>query len=158
MPGSHTSRGTIRSGWVTRVSSYQLWKSATRHWAILTRIENANGLEQTEGQPFFWIGWGRTTIEVLAPRRGGLLIGGTFFPGPSFPQTSQRVLQTSTSGGYESTFTTHGGHDSFTIPVGKGQTSIWLVALAQPTQLQQPNGDTRPLVLGIRDLRVLSFQ
>jgi hypothetical protein len=47
-----------------------------------------------------------------------------------------------------------GGPESVHVPLMRGNTVIRIEALDAPTVLVQPNGDRRPLVVGIQGMRI----
>ena len=53
--------------------------------AVIESIENKNGLEQLNGEPFFWAGNGVTTIGVYSASPGQLNLRAHFILGPSLP-------------------------------------------------------------------------
>lgn len=118
-------------------------------------VNNPNGIELWAGEQGFWIGTEETKIQILAPRRGRAVLAGEFIPGPSLPDQPSRRILISADGGYETTITIEkSGPYVYSIPVAAGMNQIIFRALDQPTITRQPNGDTRPLVLGIKGLRV----
>jgi hypothetical protein len=133
---------------------YRLWDTAGNLWARITKISNANGLEQLDGHQFFWIGHGDTTIEVATSEAGLLRIKATFVPGPSVPNQQQRSLLVTSSAGYSQQETFNGGFQEIVLPVPAGATTITLRPLDQPMNASSASGDLRPLVLGVKAIAV----
>jgi hypothetical protein len=135
-------------------SDYQLWKLDTSVGIVPLRLENQNGLETVDGERFFWIGQGDTILEVLTSTGGVLHLVGAFLPGPSVTDRTGRKLLVMTDAGYQSQLTLLGGNRSISLPVPAGATKITLRPLDKPTKTVLPNGDTRPLILGVKGLTV----
>ncbi len=133
-------------------ASFALWR-AEGGWAVPLAVGNPNGLEGTPSDPFFWIGKGETTVEVLAARPGEVTLVGLFAAGPSRSGGGPRRL--SVHSGDCAAEVVADGRCAIRVPVPAGRSIIRLQALDQPTVEVLPNGDTRPLLLGVRDL---SFQ
>jgi hypothetical protein len=130
---------------------FQLWRARSPHWALPVVLTNANGLESLDGAPFFWVGGKPTALELVAGAPGRVTLRGTFTPGPGIPGVADRSLRLSTSAGYTRELHTTGGAFALTLPVPAGRSTISLQSLDEalgPT----PNGDSRPLLLGVRGL------
>ena len=151
--------GTSSPSQVWSRGSYSLWDFTGGDWVIIADVQNLNGIERTEGgEHFFWVGQGDTMIKVRSTRRGIVILGGYFNPGPSLPETYVRRLLISTDQGYEREEVFTGEGDGFiSVPVAEGTTQIVLHPLDKPTVAQLPNGDTRPLLLGVKGLRIESL-
>jgi hypothetical protein len=139
---------------------YHLWQlSSGEDWLFLRDFINANGLEDWGGELGFWLGQGDTEIDLIASRNGQLEISGYFTPGPSLPDKTTRRILITTDQGYNREVTLDGeGTHELSIPVTMGQNSITLRPLDKPTLDILPNGDTRPLLVGIRGLHIVNFQ
>jgi hypothetical protein len=133
---------------------YRLWHHPRAGFALLQEIRNANGLEQLHSRPFFWMGQGDSSLTVLATREGVAELEATFLPGPSVPDSDDRCLAVITRAGGETTVTIPAGLHRLLVPVKAGRNTIVLRCLDRPDGKPQANGDTRPLVVGVLDLRV----
>ncbi len=126
--------------------------------ARIGAIDSPNGLEQVEGQPFFWLGAGPATVHVVSDAAGTGFLTADLVAGPSLsPTVTTRRLQirvATTGRSYDVVVAS--GPWTLPIDVGAGETVVQIEALDHPTLLQQANGDRRPLVLGVRNLRVNS--
>ena len=137
---------------------YSLWQLPRAGWILVNSVRNANGIEDWEGEPGLWLGQGDTEIHLIANRDGRVGLSGHFVPGPSLPETSVRRLMVRTDRGYEKEETfIREGVDLIFVPVAEGTNTIVLHTLDKPTVAQLPNGDTRPLLLGVKGLRVESL-
>jgi len=76
-----------------------------------------------------------------------------FHMGPSLPDKPFRELVLKTSGGYVAQLLLRGGPESIDVPVLAGVTEILLIPTDLPSVKTQPNGDSRPLLLGVQGLR-----
>jgi hypothetical protein len=129
---------------------YHLWETDIRRGATITAITNAGGVQQLDGERFFWMGQDNTTLDVFAQKRGVLHLMATFLPGPSVPDQAGRQLLVMTDAGYRSQFTLIGGDQSISLPVPAGNTKVTLRSLDKPTTTAASNGDPRPLILGVK--------
>ncbi|MDM8542680.1 hypothetical protein QUF90_16520 [Desulfococcaceae bacterium HSG9] len=122
---------------------------------MVYKIQNHNGLETVEGEPFFWIGKGDTEIRLLSSIHGTAEISAEFFGGPSLPEKPYRRLLVLTDRDYESEIVIlKNGHLAIPFPVRKGENRIILRPLDKPTVDVHPNGDTRPLLVGVKGMVV----
>src|SRR5207237_2578265 len=101
-PFQQADCGDLLPVWTGR--RFRLCRQGNGAWAIPTGFDNPNGLEGPAEQPFFWIGKGTTTIDVLANRPGTVAVQGEFGWGPSLPETNRRRLRIRTSAGYQNEF------------------------------------------------------
>jgi hypothetical protein len=147
--------GRLRDG----VENGAVWTNGTfsvlpEDVAQIVSVSNPYGLETLDGQPFVWIGTDAISFRVMVPRTGHYAIrGSAFVPGPSLPERSKRILEIAV--GLKISHTEF-GPDSNGIPVNleKGENIIRIACLDRPTRLKMPNGDTRPLLLGIKGYRI----
>lgn len=135
---------------------YFMYLAEGRDWAFINSVYNKNGLEQDEnGVPFFWVGDGMTEVEVLSGKAGQAIFLASVGPGPSLPESTERIVCISTGhkifekriNGVQEAF-------SFVVPVKAGRNIIKIQPLDKPTAVSLPNGDTRPLLLMIKNLRL----
>jgi hypothetical protein len=133
---------------------YRLWRPKSTYWATITDITNANGLEQLDGEQFFWVGQGPTVIRVLAAHTGVLQLSANMLPGPSLPERSERIIQLAANGAISQTVTIANGHQVLEVPVVAGENTITLTALDKPSMATTNGSDARPLLLGVKGLAV----
>jgi hypothetical protein len=119
----------------------------------IEQVENPNGIERLDGKEFFWMGKDHTTIKVWSAAPGRLLLSAHFIPGPSLPRMTTRQVDIATDHGYRETHAIFAGDQTIDLPIEAGETVITLTPLDTPTVLRLPNGDTRPLVLGVQGLQ-----
>jgi len=119
----------------------------------LTHITNPNELELLGNQPFFWMGGGATILDLESPFTGTAKISFEAQPGPSHPESPERHLQVS-SGLWRQTIEVQAGHVSFQFPVQAGANELHLEILETPTVPVLPSGDSRPLLLGVLNLKL----
>lgn len=124
----------------------------------LLGIEAPNGLERQEADTFFWLGGSAAIVRVASQARQEVDLAAIFVPGPSVGEAvATRRLRVRALG------TTHdrvvsNGPGTIRVTVDRGETVVSLEALDEQTIFIQPNGDTRPLILGIRGLRIESHR
>lgn len=139
--------------WTNRVSA--LWKLPGEHWIVVSGLQNANGIEDWGGEGGFWLGQGDTEIRLLSAKAGWVVMRAHFIRGPSLPEKLDRQILVFTNRGYNSTMTiAEDGPHTIVVPVVAGRNRLVLRPLEQPSLPVLPNGDTRPLLLGIRGLKV----
>ena len=120
------------------------------------KIVNPLGLEKMGDQTSFWIGGKKETeIWITSPKNGKVIITGFFWAGPSLPGNLRRHLLLSAPNSDERQLVLpKDGWCRITVPVSTGPNRITLRALDEPTLTQLSNGDTRPMVIGVRGLTV----
>jgi hypothetical protein len=122
--------------------------------ATLVQVQNPYGIEQLDGEPFFWMGREPTKIQVYALHAGQLALQARFLPGPSLPETGiRRVLVESDTGHREQVSITR-GEQRIKVPVQSGTTTITLTVLDTPTVAKLASGNPRTLLLGVQRLTV----
>jgi hypothetical protein len=121
---------------------------------MIEAIESPNGVEA-------WGTWlgpepARIAYVAAAPGLGTLLL--ELRPGPSIPRSARRTLEI--LDGRDSPvgqFTVTGpGRVCLPLALEPGRHAFGLRAADPPTRAVLPNGDRRPLVVGLRDLRLLA--
>src|SRR5207247_1418964 len=113
-----------------------------------------NGLEQLDGEQFFWIGQGPTVIRVRAGHSGVLQLSANMLPGPSLPERSARKLQVVVNSAVSQTLTIENGYQVLAMPAVAGENTITLTALDKPSAAMTNGNDPRPLLLGVKGLEV----
>jgi hypothetical protein len=132
----------------------RLWQIPKEDWVLLTHIENPNGIEEWEGERSFWIGAGTTTISLFSSGDGQAVISGKFSSGPSLPERPERSLIITAENGHTNSVTiTTTSKYSFLIPLVRGKNIISLYSPDIPTLKKMPNGDARPLLIGVQGLK-----
>jgi hypothetical protein len=122
--------------------------------ATLESVANPNGLEGTPQRRFFWIGEGATDVIIRSGRKGVVKLEGEFRAGPSVAGKPTRDLLIMTSGGYEEVLELGTGPATLSIPVEAGRTRIQLIGMDSKNIPVMANGDPRPLLIGVDDLKV----
>jgi hypothetical protein len=137
---------------------YQLWQPENAEWAAITNITNANGIEQLDGERFFWVGNGPTVIHVLAAHTGVLQLSANLLLGPSLPEQPIRRLQVAVGNLISQTVTAENGYQVLAIPAAAGENTITLTPLDEPSVAVTNGTDSRPLLLGVKGLAVVLQQ
>ena len=124
--------------------------------ADIVRIVAPNGIEQRNGENFFWLGGPPASVLVHSTRAQVVALTATFVPGPSVAPDLQarRVRVVVPALAWSRVVAVRGGPGSVRVPLMKGETVIRIEALDPPTITAQPNGDMRVLVVGIQGLRI----
>ncbi|AMY11730.1 hypothetical protein LuPra_04988 [Luteitalea pratensis] len=120
-------------------------------------VENPNGMEALNGQPFFWLGRDAAVVDVSAREPASVVLTGVAMLGPSVSGKPVRRLRITAGGAsYETTL----GNGAFALPVHvpAGTSRVWFEALDESNVPTLSNGDRRTLLLGIHDLQVSSPQ
>ncbi len=156
--GSHPTEETVRQIFAAALPGAGVQTAAdalVTSRIEFTGIDNPNGLETVNHKPFFWIGDGDTCLSVRSSRAGLAVLAFQAEPGPSLPATPVRHLALKASdGGAQSISLNEYPEVEMTVPVKQGANEICLTALDKSTVPQQPNGDRRPLLVGVSDLRI----
>jgi hypothetical protein len=132
---------------------YALWQIKDNLSVIIANISNPNGLETVNNEPFFWIGNQSTQITIFSRQAGSVEISAEFLPGPSISNTTERNVSIKTDKGFSEKLNII-ETQKIILPVTQGLNKITIRGLDQPTILRFDNGDTRPLLIGVRQLRV----
>ncbi len=134
---------------------YALWLLPER-WAVVAEIDNPNGLDVSGGLAAMWLGKGTTELVLISQYDGAAVLSGNFRFGPSMPESPNRQIVVVNEDGHRSLLQIEkdGEELSFTVPVHFGANRIKLEPIGSPTVEVLPNGDTRPLIVGIWGLRI----
>ena len=137
---------------VWRAGSFWLWDTSGSSWAIVTGVENPNGVDHIDGKPFLWLGGGTTRLRVIAQRQTCLSVTGTMIPGPQVSRPDRRTMLIHSAIGAPSTITMTAGANRFVVPIPSGASEIDLTPQDRP---DSPTGnlDTQTLIAGLADLK-----
>lgn len=144
--------------YVSEHAPISIYWSSPQRIQLDARIQNPNGLERLDGMPFFWIGQGSTIVSVQTPYTGTLTLQAQFILGPSLPGVKSRKLLVAVSGGYKQEVNIGQGESTIRIPAPAGQVQVELIPLDKSTIAITGNNDTRPLLLGVKGLKVILQQ
>jgi hypothetical protein len=138
-----------------------LWKGKIYHlyqidspWVVLTGLENPNGLEKWGARQGFWVSQEKTVIHLLANVECQVMFSADFCPGPSLPGKIERTVLIENGKSYHKVFTLQNDRKSFLLPLSAGGNQIFLRSLDQPTLPRLPNGDKRPLLVGVTGIQI----
>ena len=129
----------------------------------IVQVAAPNGLEQLNGQSFFWLGGPPASVFVSSTRRQDVELGITFVPGPSadpgLPTRRVRVLVPELGWTRELGSAKEGLERTIRLPVddwaNPHTSSISRrTGCSNPCRSHNRIGDTRPLILGVQGLRV----
>jgi hypothetical protein len=152
---SHPTQDAVKAIFAGHIpNAQQTVSTPTADEIKVVGVSNQNGLEVVNNKPFFWIGQGPTCLSVRSTRAGTAILVLTARPGPSVSNTMERHLLVNMVNGYSATLTINEYPNvQIPIPVQRGLNDACLVPLDKPTELELPNGDRRPLLLGVSDVR-----
>ena len=130
-----------------------LWKWNDEFRIYLTGIKNPNGLETINGQHFFWMGGQPTQIWLATSHPGIVKLTLDTTLGPSLPDISERHLRVRLPDGSVIRRKVLPGKISLEIPVESSKINkLSIRILDSPTVQILPNGDRRPLLMGIKNI------
>ncbi len=154
--GSHPTQDAVRSLFAGTIQGTpQGAASKVTDQIQVVGVNNPNGLEVVNNRPFFWIGQGSTCLAVRSSRAGAATLTLQASPGPGIPETAQRNLRVSTALGYTTTvLVANYPTVEIHVLIQPGINEVCLTPLDKPTVLDYPNGDQRPLLLGISEVRI----
>ena len=122
---------------------------------VISGIQNPNGFDRVDNKPFIWLGQGSTTIEIWSGITCQAVLQMHTTPGPSIPDSGIRHLQTQAGGQERETGLESNALLTLDIPLEAGKTNLAVLTPLDEAQiLSLPNGDTRPLLLGLTNLAV----
>ncbi len=134
-------------------SIYYLWEWKSDQWVYIAEIDNPNGLETWEGKRSFWMGGEATEISLISSQSVPIKLVLDTIAGPSLPEVEERRLKISVNGDSPQFLTVIPGRLEVPISLQPGKNTITIQVLDTPTFSILPNGDTRPLLLGIRSIK-----
>lgn len=130
-----------------------LWKWNDEFRIYLTEIKNSNGLETVNGQRFFWVGDGPTQIWLASSHSGIIKLTLDATVGPSLPDISELHLRVGLPDGSVIYRKVSSGKIGLEIPIESSKINrLSIRILDNPTVYILPNGDRRPLLLGIKNI------
>jgi len=134
---------------------YQLCQIPKGREIVITKIDNANGVEEWGGVQGFWIGKGDTLISLSSFKSGECIISLELIRGPSLPEKSERKLLIIMEQGEKQYMNiSRDGIHHFRISVVPGRNQIIFRPLDKATVERLANGDTRPLLLGVKGMKI----
>jgi hypothetical protein len=135
--------------------AYSLWMLSSEHWIFITSIHNLKGIEDRDGEPIFWLGQDNTEIRLVSAVDGQAVISADFIRGPGWPQKLDDNIGVSTDQRYSRIIViAKDGPRMLSVPIVAGRNRIILHPLQESRAAVLPYGEPRPLLLGVRGLRV----
>ena len=129
-----------------------LIKPVTESDGFRYSLYNLNGLEKWDGVDSFWMGQGETIIYLTGATAERLQIKAQFIPGPSVPGKNNFRLLLSANGKSREVTISAPSETVLEVPLRPGRNKVLLKPLDEPAVLKLPNGDKRPLILGVQNL------
>jgi hypothetical protein len=124
----------------------------TRSIPFLIDMSNPNGVEQDPGSglPMTWVGNEPATFRFNSPVMGTAFLAAQYAPGPSIRTTADRHIEiTPDTGEGPRAQTVNNTTMQIPISVKAGVNVVRIVCTDRPELSEQPNGDRRPLLLGV---------
>jgi hypothetical protein len=135
-------------------SSFQLWRTRNRQWAVPLYLVQPYGAEPEIPAPFFWIGEVAATLEVMAGGPGSLTLNAKFCLDSRCHPLCMPRIEVCSNHGHRVVLKMQKGEQAITVPVPGGRTTITLKTLDQPAPEVFPDGDNEILRVAVRGLRM----
>jgi hypothetical protein len=129
---------------LSKIGPYYVWDCRHGPWALLTEIDNPNGLERGPTGPFMWLGKGDSELQILSPAATSVVVNAQFTLGPSLPGVRRQHLLVKIGDFEEKLLIGTGGY-SFSVPLQPGLNHLILRPLDSPTTFL--SNDRRPLLI-----------
>ena len=113
--------------------------------------------EETPSEPFFWMSSVPSRVTFQKKGAGQVRVNFGYQPGPSVTGGSARRVRVSL-GSYSKEVVLTKPKEEFLVSAADGQNRLRLLALDKATIGKQPNGDTRELIVGVRDLKLTAVR
>jgi len=139
-------------GWklMWRAGAYCLWDTQGRGWAIAGGVATPNGFEMFQGQPFFWMGRGATSLDIVASQAGAARLVAQFGAGPNLSAGTTAIrLHVKGSAGTDRIESIPAGQSALCLPVPQGTTSWTLTPVDPFVPPPRPTPDPRELMIGV---------
>ena len=146
---------TPREDIVWQNSIYSLRKMNSEVKGVLVSIENPNGVEEWEGASGMWLGGAPAQIRVILYQKSRIIINFDALIGPGLPENPERNLKVLFDGQTHEITIRENQQIEFSVSGEAGSHLIALEVLEKPTVLSYPNGDTRPLMLGVSGIKII---
>lgn len=140
---------------LSKLGPYYVWDCRRGPWALLTEVNNPNGLETGPAGPFIWLGKGDTELRILSPVATSAVISAKFTLGPSLPGRPRQHLLVKI-GDFEEELEIGSGEYSVSVPLQPGLNHVILRPLDKPAMFL-PN-DPRPLLINASQISVRTPQ
>jgi peptidoglycan/LPS O-acetylase OafA/YrhL len=120
---------------------------------LILGIVNPNGTETVDHQTFFWIGSRKSIVLYFSIRNDPTMeISGNFLPGSNLPENQSARVILGANGSVDQVILPY--HGVIRLPSHWGVNIIELACPEKPTYPLRQTGDTRTLMVGVKDLQI----
>jgi hypothetical protein len=148
----------VSSNVVAKNSDLLLVETPKSFWnkPILLALLNPYGLESDErGNSYFFMGETATHLRLFSPSDGEVTLTAKFIRGPSLPEKGQRnVLINSSANSKTQNVIISESTREIKVPVRQGFNQVSLQVTDKATVKMLPNGETRPMLLRVENLKL----
>jgi hypothetical protein len=131
----------------------QFWLCHVSDQPRIVFSQSENDLEMIDGEVFTWVGNKPTSFQIVSATKGKIRFSCVdVLDGPSLPGKAGRSVRISWDD--QIRILTAQELHALDLTVRRGVTHLEISCLDRPTRLQQENGDTRVMLLGLRGFRV----
>jgi hypothetical protein len=125
----------------------------SEEFAPIIVSDTPNGVEEFEGSAFIWLSDRPSSFAIDSPEDGlALLFSKDVRIGPSRPEDSSRTVVIRDAGGLSQCKVADAFYTLVCLKKGLNHLEMWCAE--RPTREVLPNGDTRTLMLGLKDYQV----
>ncbi len=145
-------------GWklVWRAGPYCLWDTQGRGWALAVDATTPNGDEAFQGQRFFWMGGGPTSLAIVASEAGAARLAAQFAVGPNLSAETKMIrVRVKNSLGADRVESIAPGQGTICLPVPPGATAWTLTPIDPFVPSPRPTTDPRQLMISVLGPRLL---
>ena len=140
---------------VWSMGAYGLWMMSSENWIFISSIQNLTGIEDSDGEPIFWLGQDDTEIRLVSSSDGQAVISANFVRGPGWPEKLDSKMVVSTDQRYSSIIViAEDAPRTLSVPIVAGRNRIILRPLQESLAAVLPYAEPRPLLQGVRGMRV----
>jgi hypothetical protein len=152
VPGEPGS--AIETGLAASTSELNLLRSGDGGIIIMS-VTNPNGLENADGQPFFWMGGKPTVISLWSATSGCANFSAQVNLGPSSDMAYRTLILGNREGRDRAAVVVQGGTARWQVPIKTGLNDVQISI--KEAAVKQLASDPRPLLLRVSGLKVEAF-
>jgi hypothetical protein len=124
---------------------------------LLFQVQNPYGEDRVNDTPWYWLTTEPTIIRFTTTRAGDVEVRAHFRPGPSVSgNRATRMVRVFTDG-YKQDVRLEKPDAVIRFPAVAGANTVHLLPIDQPDLRRLPNGDTRRLVVGLSNVKLVQL-